>query len=47
MAQLVKELALSLQWLGMLLWLGFSPWPGNVHMLQVQPKREKEGRMMV
>ena len=32
MAQLVKNLALSL------LWCGFSPWPGNLCMLQVQPK---------
>ena len=27
MAQQVKDLALSFQWLGLLLWLGFDPWP--------------------
>ena len=27
--QWVKDSALSLQWLGMLLWWGFDPWPGN------------------
>ena len=29
----VKETALSLQW------LGFDPWPGNLHTPQVQPKK--------
>ena len=38
-AQKVKDLALSLQWLGLLLWSGLDPWPGNFHMLQVQPKK--------
>ena len=23
------------------MWLGFSPWPSNFHMLQVQPKKRK------
>ena len=27
MAQWVKELALSLQWLGLLLWVRFNSWP--------------------
>ena len=31
-----------LQWLGSLLWLGFSPWPGNFHMLQAGTKEKKE-----
>lgn len=31
--QQVKELALSLQWLGSLLWRRFDSWPGNSHML--------------
>ena len=31
-AQWVKDLALSL------LWLGFDPWPGNVHKMQRKPK---------
>ena len=32
----VKDLALSL------LWLRFNPWPGNFHVLQAQPKNQKE-----
>ena len=28
-AQQVKYLTLSLQWLGLLLWHGFNPWPGT------------------
>ena len=35
-AQRVKGLAFSLQWLGLLQWQEFSPWPGNFHMLQVR-----------
>ena len=27
MVQWVKELVLSLQWLGAMLWRGFDPWP--------------------
>ena len=42
MAQQVKGLALSLQWLGSRLWLGFDPWPGNFHMKRVGPKRKKQ-----
>ena len=30
--QQVKALALSLQWLGLLLWLRLDPWPRNFHM---------------
>ena len=41
-AQQVKDLVLSLQWLRSLLWHGFNPWPGNFHMLQVQPKKKKK-----
>ena len=28
----VKNLAMSLQWLGSLLWCGFNPWPRNFYM---------------
>ena len=42
MAQWVKDLALSLLWLWLLLWLGFDPWPGNFHMLQVWPKNKRQ-----
>ena len=41
-AQEVKDLALSLQWLGSALWLGFNPWPQNFHM---QKKKKKVVRM--
>ena len=30
--QQVKDPALSLKWLGLLLWHGFDPWSGNFHM---------------
>ena len=36
-ARRVKDLALSLLWLGLLLWSRFKPWPRNLHMLQAQP----------
>ena len=32
-AQWVKDLALSLLWLGPLLWCGFDPWPRKFYML--------------
>lgn len=35
-AQWVKDLALSLQWFGPLLWHGFNSWPGNSYVPQVQ-----------
>ena len=33
MAQQVKDLVLSMLWLGLLLWCTFDPWPRNFHML--------------
>ena len=39
----VKELVLSLQWLGLLLWSQFDFWPRNFHMPWSQP-RKKEGK---
>ena len=47
MAQWVKDLVLSLQWLGSLLWCRFDPWPGSIHMLQSQPQTEKKIRFTV
>ena len=38
-AQQVKDLALSLQWPGSLLWCWFDPWPRNFCMPQAQPKQ--------
>ena len=38
-AQWVKHLQLSLQQLSLLLWHGFSLWPGNFHMLQAKLKK--------
>ena len=35
----VKDLELSLLWLGSLLWHGFNPWPRNFYMLWVWPKK--------
>ena len=42
MAQWVKDLALSLQRLGSLLWYGFDPWPRS--MPWMEPKKEKKAR---
>ena len=41
MAQQVKDLVLSLQQLGLLLWYRFDPWPGNFHMPWLWPKKKK------
>ena len=41
MAQWVKDLVLSLQWLGLVLWLGFNPGPRNFCMPWMQPKNPK------
>ena len=43
-SQRVKDLVLSLQWLGPRLWCRFSPWPRNFHMPQVRtPKKRMLG----
>ena len=42
MTQQVKDPVLSLQQLRSLLWHGFDPWPGNVHMPQLQPEKKKK-----
>ena len=41
MSQGVKDLALSLLWLWLLLWHGFDPWPGNFCMLWTWPRTKK------
>ena len=41
MAQGIKDLALLLPWLWLLLCCWFNPWPENFCMLQVRPKKEK------
>ena len=41
MVQQIKDAALPLLWLWLLLWYGSNPWPGNLrHMPQAQPKKE-------
>ena len=47
MAQWVKDLALSLQQLGPLLWHGFNPWLRNFYMPQVQQKKKKNSEQIV
>lgn len=48
MAQWIKELALSLQWPeGLLPWHGFSLWPGNFCLPQVQPEKKERERERV
>ena len=44
MAQWVKDLALSLFWLELLLWCWFGSWLGNFHMLWVWQKKKKNGK---
>ena len=36
-AQQVMDMALSLRWLRPLLWCGFDPWPGTVHVHSLGP----------
>ena len=38
--QWVKDLALLLQWLDLLLWHRFDPWPGNFYMLWTWLKKK-------
>lgn len=38
MVQQVKHLALTLRWLGLVLWHAFDLWPGNFDMLWVEEK---------
>ena len=40
--QQAKDLALSLQQLGSLLWHGFDCWPGSFHKSRVWPKTNKQ-----
>ena len=40
-AQSVKDLVLSLLWLGSLLWCMFNPWLRNLHIPQEEPKNFK------
>ena len=40
MVQWVKEPVLLLQWLWFLQRHRFDPWPGNLYMLQAQPKKK-------
>ena len=42
-AQQVRDPALSLQRLVLLLWCRFDPWPGNFHMPWCNQKRRKNG----
>ena len=42
MAQWIKDLAVSLQWLGLLLWHGFDPCPRNFHVPRTYPNNKKK-----
>ena len=42
----VRDLALSLQQLRLLLWHGFHLWPGNFHMPWVWPEKKKEKKVI-
>ena len=41
-AQWIKDLALSLQWLRLLLWHRFNLWARNCHMTQAWPREKKK-----
>ena len=41
MVQLVRYPVLSLQWLGLLLWLRFNPWLGKFHKPQHSQEKKK------
>ena len=43
----VEGPALSLLWLGPVLWCEFEPWPGKFHMPWGQPKKRKKKRKAV
>ena len=47
MVQWVKDLALSLQQLGLLLWHGFDPWPKNLHIPWAWWKKKFGGKQKV
>ena len=42
MAQQVKDLTLSLLWLGLLMWLEFDPWPRNFCVPWVRKNKTKQ-----
>ena len=43
----VKDLALSWQWLGSLLWSRFNPQSRNFHMPQIRPKKNQSFKKLV
>ena len=43
--QWVKDLAFLQLWHRSQLWLRFAPWPGNFHMLWVQPKNKNKNKI--
>ena len=47
MDQQVKDLVVSLLWLGSLLWCGLDPWPGNFHMPWAWRQNKNSGAWQV
>ena len=41
-----KDPLLSLQWLRLLLWHRFNPWPRNFHLPQEQQKKKKKKKAL-
>ena len=44
--QWIEDLVLPQLWYRSQQWLRFSPWPGNFHVLWVQPKKKKKGQLV-
>ena len=42
----VEDLALTRLGLWLLLWCGFDPWPRNLYMPWVQPKKKKKKKLI-
>lgn len=46
MAQRIKDPALPLLWLSLLLWLGLDSWPGNFHMPDTAKKHQTNKQIL-
>ena len=47
MSQQIKDTALSLLWIWLLLWLGSHPWPRNLYMPWAEQKEKKKKKVYI